>query len=134
MNVNWVDVKTSITAMKRDVERDYLLRRYQKIVVGDLPWEEKLWDNTRTYYEVFTASWRSFAKRALDLSVAAIGVLLVAPVMLRPRALRSNARGAARQALQDVQIPHDAPGRRTRDRARVGEAGRSPYYARGQLS
>lgn len=74
--IRWTEVQNSLTEMTADIQRDYMLRRYQKFIKGQLPIEERVVDVITHFYIYLVTSWRNFLKRTLDLGVS--GVMLVA--------------------------------------------------------
>lgn len=83
MKTLWNDeVKESIKTLKADMERDYMLRRYQMLSKGETPVEDKVLQSLTHAHTTFMTSWRRFLKRALDLTVSIIGLTLGAPLFL----------------------------------------------------
>ena len=83
MKTLWNDeVKQGFNALRADIQRDYMLRRYQMLSKGETPVEEKLMHHMTHAYTAVVTSWRRFLKRALDLTVSVIGLTLGAPLFL----------------------------------------------------
>lgn len=95
MKTLWNDeVKESFRALRADIERDYMLRRYQMLSKGETPMEEKILHRVTHAYTSLITSWRLFLKRALDLSVALTGLVVGAPVfLLIALAIKLDSRG-----------------------------------------
>jgi len=74
-------MKSAIQELKANLERDYLLRRYQKLVSGQIPLEDRLIDAAAKVYIQSILSWRVFVKRALDISVSLTGIILGLPLL-----------------------------------------------------
>lgn len=74
-------MKSALEELKMNLERDYLLRRYQKLVSGEIPFEDRLIEAfTRTYVVVLT-SWRAFIKRTFDILFSLSCLIVGLPVM-----------------------------------------------------
>ncbi len=61
------EIKASVAQLKQGIERDLMIRRYQKWQQGQVPIEDALLDflvKIRTY---IVTSWRSVVKRSLDM-------------------------------------------------------------------
>jgi len=80
--------------MKNNLMRDYMIRRYQKIVKGEVLIEERAIESlTRMKFQVAN-SWRIIIKRALDISVSLLGLIACSPVMaLVALAVKLDSRG-----------------------------------------
>ena len=73
--------KSIIENLKRDIDAQLLLRRYQKTLEGTLPWEEKLLSGLERVSTEISVSWREFVKRTLDILVSIAGIVLGLPLM-----------------------------------------------------
>lgn len=74
-------MKSALQEFKMNLERDYLLRRYQKLVNGQIPFEDRLRENATKTYVQFITSWRIFVKRAFDIAFSLTSIILGAPVI-----------------------------------------------------
>ena len=80
--------------LKQDIQHRMFLRRYQKILSGDLPWEEKLAIAFEKVAANLALSWRRMVKRTLDAMISTAGLVLASPVMLLiAAALKLESRG-----------------------------------------
>lgn len=68
--------------LKKDFEREMLLRRYRAIAEGKLPIEDEIVAVLRRARRKLLTSWRIFIKRTLDFVFASVGLVFAAPVML----------------------------------------------------
>jgi len=75
-----INLKSSIGEFKTDLERDYMIRRYQKIVHGSVPIEERIGDLITHSYVYLVTSWRLFIKRTLDLTLSLFGIIFGLPL------------------------------------------------------
>lgn len=77
----WTEFKTGSAELRKLVERDLMLRRYQKWTQGQTPWEDRVVDQLVKVVTLVETSWRAILKRILDFSVAAAGLIVALPVM-----------------------------------------------------
>lgn len=75
-------LRNSAIAIKKELERDFLLRRYHKLLEGRSGWDEKLIESLIRIKTLLVTSWRSIVKRILDVLVAVTGLALSFPIML----------------------------------------------------
>lgn len=68
--------------LKQDWEHWYFIRRYQKMLEGRLPWEEKLLLMGERILAKITVSWRVVVKRTFDTILSAIGITLSLPAVI----------------------------------------------------
>jgi exopolysaccharide biosynthesis polyprenyl glycosylphosphotransferase len=78
----WSEVKVAAQEFKKDLERDFIIRRYHIWLEGQTPWEERVLETVARAQAQAIASWRAAAKRSLDIVGAATGIILFSPVML----------------------------------------------------
>ncbi|OGW85427.1 MAG: hypothetical protein A3C35_03380 [Omnitrophica bacterium RIFCSPHIGHO2_02_FULL_46_11] len=80
-----------VEELKNQVQLYWYYRRYQKMRMGELPWEEKLLAIFKksslrrvgtTVLDNLVISWRRVVKRSLDISTSLIGILISTPVMM----------------------------------------------------
>jgi exopolysaccharide biosynthesis polyprenyl glycosylphosphotransferase len=81
MLTRWSEVKVAAGEFKKELERDFILRRYQKWLEGELPWEDRVMDAFVKAKTHLVTSWRSFAKRVLDICGSLFGIILFSPIM-----------------------------------------------------
>ena len=80
--------------LKQDIQHRIFLRRYQKILSGDLPWEEKLAVAFEKVAANLALSWRRAVKRTLDALISTTGLMLISPVLvLIAIAIKLDSRG-----------------------------------------
>jgi exopolysaccharide biosynthesis polyprenyl glycosylphosphotransferase len=82
MQTMWKEFKISATEFKKVLERDLLLRRYQMLIEGETPFEDKIIDNFTKVQTLVVTSWRSLVKRYLDLFVSIFAIAILLPVMV----------------------------------------------------
>src|SRR5947207_1646635 len=58
MKTNWINLKKSVHELKVSVERDLVIRRYQKWMHGEVPFEDRLVDSFVKFRSYFLISWR----------------------------------------------------------------------------
>ncbi len=104
----WLELVQSAGEFRKTLERDWMLRRYQKWTHGQTTWEDRLMDSAeRTRIQLIT-SWRIGVKRFLDVFVSIVGVALASPLM----------------ALIALAVKLDSPGPALYRQTRVGLRGR----------
>lgn len=81
MQTLWSDFKAEAIEMKKSIEREMMLRRFEKFTNGQTPWEEAALSAVTTARAYMLASWRKVVKRFLDITVAIIGLILSMPVI-----------------------------------------------------
>ena len=67
--------------LKQDIQHRMFLRRYQKILSGELPLEDKFVVAFEKLTAHLAVSWRRVIKRSLDTLLSAIGLTLTSPFM-----------------------------------------------------
>lgn len=78
----WTEIRDNVKEMKKAVQHDLLLRRYQKWSVGETPFEDKVIDHVAKAKVHVITSWRRFAKRTLDIVSSALGLIVLSPLMV----------------------------------------------------
>jgi len=92
----WSDLKVSAWDFRKTLERDFMLRRYQKWTKGQSTWDENLLDGAVRLKERLVTSWRLLFKRTMDFAIAAAVFTLALPVMvLIAVAIRLESKGPA---------------------------------------
>ena len=82
MKTKWMqELRSAGTEMRRSLEVDMMLRKYQKTINGEVAIEERIQDAWGSIYSNVTSSWRLMIKRVLDASCSFIGLIFLAPVM-----------------------------------------------------
>ena len=85
---------TFVRNLKQDIQHRMFLRRYEKIMSGNLPWEEKLAITFEKVMANLALSWRRMVKRSLDALISGVGLAIASPVMLlTAAAIKLNSRG-----------------------------------------
>ncbi|MDA9101196.1 sugar transferase [Omnitrophica bacterium] len=82
MNPMLNELKSDMTEFKNSIERDMMIRRYQKWSVGEMTVEDRLVDLGIKMRTQFVTSWRKVVKRSLDIFLSVFGLIGFAPVML----------------------------------------------------
>lgn len=77
-----MDLKSAVQEFKTSIERDWVLRRYHKLMQGEVPVEDRILDAAVKAKTHVLISWRFGVKRLLDFAISLIGVAATAPVML----------------------------------------------------
>lgn len=75
-------MKTTFEELQKNLKRDFLLRRYQKLSEGEVPFEDLFFETVAHFWTALKHSWRRMTKRALDLFVATAMLIFGSPVML----------------------------------------------------
>ena len=76
-----MDLKSSVREFKTSLERDWVLRRYQKLMQGEVPVEDQILDAVIKVKSQVLISWRLITKRFLDFAISVVGLAVTAPVM-----------------------------------------------------
>lgn len=82
MPIQKMDLKSVMREMKASLQHDWVLRRYQKLMQGEVPVEDQMIDFLVKAKSQVTLSWRQGVKRVLDMSISFLGIVLTAPVMV----------------------------------------------------
>jgi exopolysaccharide biosynthesis polyprenyl glycosylphosphotransferase len=105
----WSEIKTDAMEFRKIMERDLLIRRYHKLLKGEIAWEERLMNGfvmTKIYVITY---WRRLVKRTFDVTASVFGIIFFLPVM----------------GLIAVVIKMDSKGPSLFKQTRVGMRGRS---------
>lgn len=82
--------------LKQDIQHRMFLRRYQKILSGELPWEDKFAVAFERLTAYLALSWRRVIKRSLDAFLSAVGLILASPlIFLIALFIKLDSRGPA---------------------------------------
>jgi exopolysaccharide biosynthesis polyprenyl glycosylphosphotransferase len=103
-----MDLKSAIREFKTSLERDWVLRRYQQLMQGQVPMEDRIIDFAVKVKSHVVISWRLGVKRMLDMAISIVGVVFTAPLM----------------ALIAVAVKMDSKGPVFYKQTRVGRAGK----------
>ncbi|MDD4861202.1 MAG: sugar transferase [Candidatus Omnitrophica bacterium] len=76
-----LELKDNSLQMRKALEIDLMLRRYEMIKQGKDTWEDQIAGFWIAVQKAFVSSWRLFIKRALDVSASLAGIVLTLPVM-----------------------------------------------------
>lgn len=104
-----VEQRSGWNDFKKDLDFYFWQRKYQKAMEGSVPIEEKVLLSLTKISTVFILSWRGLVKRAADIVLSAIGVIVTFPVM----------------ALIGIAIKMDSRGPMIFKQARVGMRGKT---------
>lgn len=75
------EIKSDMSELKANIQRDLMLRRYQRWSAGELTLEDRLLDLTITARTLIVTSWRRAIKRSLDVFLSLFGLVVFAPLM-----------------------------------------------------
>jgi len=105
-NINLTEVREKeslLDELKQNARLFLMFRRYQKMRVGELPWEDRiisifekssLSKSLKVLRVRLVLSWRSMVKRSLDILVSAFGLTVTFPfLVLIATAIKTTSRG-----------------------------------------
>lgn len=88
------EIKVNLLEMKKSLERDLVIRRYQKWMQGEILFEDRVRDYVIKVKTQFVTSWRFLVKRNLDVLMALAALIVASPIMiLVALALKLDSRG-----------------------------------------
>ena len=76
------EIKASLAEMRKSLERDWVIRRYQKWMQGEELFEDRVKDFVTKVKTQFVTSWRFLVKRNLDVLVALAALVFAAPIIV----------------------------------------------------
>lgn len=78
----WIqEIRSTGLEMRKSIEIDLMLRRYQKSINGQIAFEERIQEMGVTAWSVLKNSWRSIIKRSLDVVSTTLSLVIFAPLM-----------------------------------------------------
>ena len=81
MQIPWTELKLEAVEFKKIIERERMLRRYQRMLEGRLPLADRIHGALAKVRTQLETSWRGTVKRSLDIVVSAFGILISIPAM-----------------------------------------------------
>lgn len=78
----WIqEIRSTGLEMRKAIEIDLMLRRYQKSINGQIAFEERIQEMGVNAWSVLKNSWRSIIKRSLDVVSTTLSLVIFAPLM-----------------------------------------------------